>query len=176
MSIFPFPWPLLRQTSPLKKYPGKPWKSAPSEWNWQEQTYHAGGSVRYRFHINGKSIVYATDVELDRIFQGGYSPRDQEILAQEYVDFVQGADLLIADGQYTSDEYLSKMGWGHSSISVVSELATKAEVGQLAIFHHDPQHSDKMLDDLWMKSRIRYGGEDVKTDIFWAREGLTLAI
>jgi phosphoribosyl 1,2-cyclic phosphodiesterase len=160
----------------IKEISGEAMEVGPIKVDWQEQTYHAGGSVRYRFHIDGKSIVYATDVELDRIFQAGFSPKDQEILTQEYIDFVQGADLLIADGQYTSDEYLCKVGWGHSSISVVSELATKAEVGQLAIFHHDPQHSDKILDDLWMKSRIRYGGEDVKTDIFWAREGLTLAI
>ncbi len=143
---------------------------------WQEQTYHAGGSVRYRVQIDGKRIIYATDVELDRIYQGGYSPKEQEVLTQEYIDFVRQADLLIADGQYTSEEYLRKIGWGHSSISTVSELAAKAEVEQIAIFHHDPQHSDKFLDDLWTKSRLRYGGEDASMDIFWAREGLTLAI
>ena len=160
----------------IKEISGEAVKIGPIKVDWQEQTYHTGGSVRYRFNINGKSVVYATDVELDRIFQGGYGSRDQEIRAQEYVDFIQKADILIADGQYTSDEYLHKMGWGHSSISVVSGLAAKAEVEQLAIFHHDPQHSDKFLDDLWTNSRIRYAGEEIKTEIFWAREGLTLAI
>jgi len=118
--------------------------------------------VRYRFRINGKRIVYATDVELDRIFQSEYSPKDKEILTREYIDFIAKADLLIADGQFTAEEYLSRVGWGHSSIPVILDLASKAEVDQLAIFHHDPQHSDKFLDDLWTKSRVRYGGEDAK--------------
>ena len=144
--------------------------------DWQEQTYHAGGSVRYRFRIHGKQIIYATDVELDKIFQSEYSPREKEALAREYIDFIRKADLLVADGQFTAEEYLSRVGWGHSSIPVLLDLASKAEVEQLAVFHHDPQHSDKYLDDLWAKSRGRYGGEDAKMDIFWAREGLTVAI
>ncbi len=66
-------------------------------------------------------------------------------------DFVHGADLLIADGMFSEEEYPGRVGWGHSSIPAVIEAAAKAEVKQLAIFHHDPQHSDKYLDDLWVK-------------------------
>jgi phosphoribosyl 1,2-cyclic phosphodiesterase len=144
--------------------------------DWQDQNYHPGGSVRYRFSIHDTRIVYATDVELDRIYQSEHSPKEKETLIQEYVDFIEKSDLLIADGQYTEDEYLSKAGWGHSSLPVIANLAYRAEVEQLAIFHHDPQHSDKFIDDLWARSRVKYGGDDAKMDIFWAREGLTLAI
>jgi hypothetical protein len=37
-------------------------------------------------------------------------PREKETLIQEYVDFIENSDLLIADGQYTEEEYPSKVG------------------------------------------------------------------
>jgi len=144
--------------------------------DWQEQVHHPGGSVRYRLHVNGKKIVYATDVELNQIFRGGDDRDEKDALCREYLDFVQGADLLIADGQYTEQEYLSKVGWGHSSIPVILEVASRAKVKQLAIFHHDPQHSDRFLDELWMKKRSEYPPEKHNMDLFWAREGLTISV
>ncbi|MFH1076922.1 MAG: hypothetical protein V1753_08840 [Pseudomonadota bacterium] len=39
----------------------------------------------------------------------------------------------------------------------------------LAVFHRDPQHSDKCLDELWMKNRSGYCSEDIKRNIFWSR-------
>jgi ribonuclease BN (tRNA processing enzyme) len=89
---------------------------------------------------------------------------------------VQGADLLIADGMFSEEEYPARVGWGHASIPAVMEAAAKAEVKQLAVFHHDPQHSDKYLDDLWVKYRTRYLAGPQKMDLFWSREGLTLAV
>lgn len=143
--------------------------------DWQEQVYHPGGSVRYRFHVNGKKIIYATDVELDQIFYGKDKGEKEEVAGQEYLAFIDEADLLIADGQYTEEEYQSKVGWGHSSFPVLFEIASRARVKQLAIFHHDPQHSDTFLDDLWVKTGSRYRSGDHRMDVFWAREGLTLS-
>lgn len=144
--------------------------------DWQEQVFHPGGSVRYRLSVEGKKIVYATDVELNRIFHDNSSSEENKALAQDYIDFIYNADLLIADGQYTEEEYQSKIGWGHSSIPVLLDIAYQAQVKQIAIFHHDPQHSDKFLDELWMKNRPKQLSTHKKMDIFWAREGLTLAI
>ncbi|MEW6669992.1 MAG: MBL fold metallo-hydrolase [Thermodesulfobacteriota bacterium] len=144
--------------------------------DWQEQICHPGGSVRYRLTQQNKRIVYATDVELDYLFGLGETTRDKKDLGDAYREFVRGADLLIADGQYSGPEYPSKVGWGHSSIPVLLEVASQCGVKQLAVFHHDPQHSDKFLDDLWAKSRFKYGSEEHRTEVFWAREGLTLAI
>ena len=143
---------------------------------WQEQVYHPGGSVRYKISVNGSKIVYATDVELNRIFDNLKDNETNENLAREYMDFIQDADLLIADAQYTEDEYTEKVGWGHSSVSVLLETAFKSNVKQLAVFHHDPQHSDKFLDDLWMGIRSKYSSNERKMDVFWAREGMTLAV
>ncbi len=144
--------------------------------DWQEQHFHPGGSVRYRLNADGKRIVYATDVELNLIFDPNSKEPDKEALAQEYRDFIYEADLLIADGQYTEEEYLTKVGWGHTSISLLLEIANQSKVKQLAVFHHDPQHSDKFLDALSMESRSKYRFDEGETDVFWAREGMTLAI
>ncbi len=143
---------------------------------WQDQIHHPGGSVRYGLQIDGKKIVYATDVELNRIFQGNSSEDDAKALARRYLEFVHNADLLIADGQFTEEEYSSKVGWGHSSIQLLLDVAYEAQVKQLAIFHHDPQHSDKFLDEFWMENRSKFLSTYEKMDIFWAREGLTLEI
>jgi phosphoribosyl 1,2-cyclic phosphodiesterase len=144
--------------------------------DWQEQILHPGGSVRYRLNMGGKKIVYATDVELDLIFRPNSTEANKEALAQEYRDFIYEADLLIADGQYTEEEYSTKAGWGHSSIPLLLEIAHQCQVKQLAVFHHDPQHSDKFLDELSIESRSKYRLDEGEMDVFWAREGMTLAI
>ena len=144
--------------------------------DWQEQIYHPGGSVRYGLNINGKRIVYASDVELDKIFKVNPKNEETEALSEEYLSFISNADLLIADGQYTEEEYTIKIGWGHSSIPVVIDTAKQAGVKRLAIFHHDPQHSDSFLDDVWMKNRPGSHSKDHYMEVFWAREGLTLSI
>lgn len=143
----------------------------------QEQVFHPGGSIRYRLTAGGKKVVYATDVELDRMVKGEAGDVEGDSSVDAYLDFVRGADLLIADGQYTEEEYPEKEGWGHTSIPVLLDLARKAGVKQLAVFHHDPQHSDTILDGLWKECQSKYGcGDDDGLNIFWAREGMTLAL
>lgn len=147
----------------------------PVKVQWQEQVYHPGGSVRYRFIVDNKKIVYATDVELNEIFNDE-SQANTQAARQDYLSFIESADLLIADGQYTEEEYPQKKGWGHTSLPVLFDAASESDVKQLSVFHHDPQHSDNFLDELWADSRTRVTKKNCKMDIFWAREGLTLAI
>jgi len=148
----------------------------PIEIDWEEQVYHPAGSLRYGFNIDGKRIVFATDIELDLLFGKRNKTYEDAVHAEQYLNFIEGADLLIADGQFTGEEYPERIGWGHSSIPVVLKAASRARVKQLAIFHHDPQHSDKFLDEIWMKHRIRNGVDHPGMDLFWAREGMTVAI
>jgi phosphoribosyl 1,2-cyclic phosphodiesterase len=88
----------------------------------------------YRVTCQGRSVVYATDVESAK---GGHA---------DVVDFAQGADILIHDAQYTDDEYfgghINKSGWGHSTVRQAAEAARAAGVGELLLFHHDPGHDD----------------------------------
>jgi phosphoribosyl 1,2-cyclic phosphodiesterase len=144
--------------------------------DWQEQLSHPGGSVRYRMQAGGKKVVYATDVELDMFFGPGRRTKEQRRLSDLYCEFIKDCDLLIADGQYIKSEYEKHAGWGHSTISTLLKVAQKQRVKQLAVFHHDPQHSDTMLDAIWSKYAPKYSKTKPPMNVFWAREGMTLAI
>ncbi len=151
-------------------------KVGPVVVDWEEQVFHPGGSVRYRLTAGRKRVVYATDIELDRVFRPEIKGPGSGAFLEEYLNFINGADLLIADGQYTEEEYRGRVNWGHTSIPVIIELAKMAGVKQLAVFHHDPQHSDKMLDALWREYYSEHVNSDHPLNIFWAREGMTLAV
>ena len=65
------------------------------------------------------------------------------------VNFAKDADLLIHDGQYTTEEYQRKFkGWGHSTWQQAAEVALLANVKKLIITHHDPDHNDDFLEGL----------------------------
>lgn len=97
---------------------------------------HPGISYGYRLQKNGKSVVYSTDSE-----------HRGDKAAEPFIAFFDGADLLIFDAQYTlADAWTTKMNWGHSSNLTGVELAQRAGVGHLCLFHLDPLWSDEALD------------------------------
>jgi phosphoribosyl 1,2-cyclic phosphodiesterase len=59
-----------------------------------------------------------------------------------------GSDLLIHDAQFSEEEYRTRVGWGHSSLTDAFKFAALAEVKSFVTFHHDPSHTDDALDDL----------------------------
>ena len=61
--------------------------------------------------------------------------------------------MLIADAQYTADEYEGRCGpcrkgWGHNAIHHATALAKAAKVKTLVLFHHDPSHDDIVVQEL----------------------------
>jgi CheY-like chemotaxis protein len=74
-------------------------------------------------------------------------------LDQQHADFIEGADLLIHDAQYTAAEYPSKVGWGHSSAEFVVKLAQRTKVKHVVLTHHDPLRTDEALDSIIEKAR-----------------------
>lgn len=103
---------------------------------------HPGSCLGYKVTCHGRSACYITDNEL-------YLPsdprRDQRYL-ERLTDFVRGTDVLITDTTYRDHEYPSKVDWGHSCVSEVADLAVRAEVKRLHLFHHDPDQSDDDID------------------------------
>ena len=119
---------------------------------------HPGGCMSYRLEYLGKTLVYLTDHE-------PYGDeRDTAVR-----EFTRGADLLIREAQYTKAEYALKRGWGHSTFDDAVSDALEAGIKRLALFHHDPEHSDKFLESELRELRSRYGLDGI--DIFLAREG-----
>jgi phosphoribosyl 1,2-cyclic phosphodiesterase len=141
---------------------------------------HPGRSFAYSFEIGGVKVVYATDSELDLLLENpDEAESDPDALRRlpgALVGFVEGADLLIADGQYTDLEYPQKRGWGHARSNTVADLAHQAGVKQCAIFHHDPMHSDDLVDDKIERAKQRLDRAGSQTVVFGAREGLTLKL
>ena len=104
---------------------------------------HPGKCLGYRIEYKGRSICYVTDNELDFEDSEFFNP----FYVKNLTSFIKGTDVLITDATYTDTEYRSKIGWGHSCISRVVDLAHKAEVKTLHLFHHDPDQDDAAIDD-----------------------------
>lgn len=107
---------------------------------------HPGGSWSYRFEEDGRVLIFGSDAE--------FRVDDMENIHQ-YIDYFRDADVLIFDTQYTFEEQLQKIDWGHSSASIATDLAMKAGVKNLVLFHHDPSYTDEKLDRVYMRA-IRY--------------------
>ena len=104
-----------------------------------------GGVINYRLERNGKSLVMATDIEGTEGEEG------------DLVDFAQATDLLIEDAQYTPHEYRTRTkGWGHLTWEMAVDVAQRANVGRLVLFHHDPSHDDSELEEIERTCRERF--------------------
>jgi len=105
---------------------------------------HLNPTVGYRIREHGATLTYLPDHE-PALGNRTY-PRSKE-WTSGYV-LAEGADLLIHDAQYTTEEYEERVGYGHSSIRQAVLFGELAGVKRLLSFHHDPAHSDAMLDKM----------------------------
>eukprot|EP00899_Mesostigma_viride_P008600 jgi/Mesvir1/17741/Mv05597-RA.1 len=107
---------------------------------------HPAITLGYRIAADGATVVYCTDHEPHcRTLADGGRPAPSSA-DDRHCAFMRGADLLIHDCQYTACEYPQKVGWGHSTLEYVVDMATHAQVRQVALFHHDPNRSDAEVD------------------------------
>lgn len=130
---------------------------------------HQGPTVGYRIRENGKTLTYIPDHE---------PGRGVDLLTRS-AEWISGfgladrADVLLHDAQYTEDEYVERMGWGHSSITHTIMFAKIAHVERLILFHHDPLHSDRDLEALLDWARELWG-EDTHAPPELAYEGMEI--
>lgn len=110
---------------------------------------HPGGSLGYRFTAGDSVFVFATDSELDQIATNQDELKVNHFASRKYpsqlTDWMSDADLLVIDCQYTDDEYLGKIGWGHNSITTVVDLCDQVRPKKVGLFHHDPMSTDSMV-------------------------------
>jgi phosphoribosyl 1,2-cyclic phosphodiesterase/CRP-like cAMP-binding protein/CheY-like chemotaxis protein len=137
---------------------------------------HTAPCLGYRLEAGGVSIVYATDHE-PFWWEGPQVTPAERLLHpgdRRHLEWLAGADLVIHDAQYTDVEYPAKRNWGHASVEYATDLAILAGVKRLALFHHDPTRTDRMVGRLVqrMLRRVRQCGSTL--DVIAAAEGLDL--
>jgi ribonuclease BN (tRNA processing enzyme) len=113
--------------------------------------FHSSVTVGYRLEIGGRSVVYLTDAEPRRV-------EDKIVTDPVMLGLAAGSDVLIHDAQYTDEEYPNKIGWGHSPLGYVLDVARAAGTKRLVLFHHDPMSTDAKLDALQDQARDRAAG------------------
>jgi phosphoribosyl 1,2-cyclic phosphodiesterase len=123
------------------------------------QLNHPDGATGYRLEYGGKSMCYITDTE------HVIGAPDENVL-----NLIAGADLVIYDCTYTDDEFLEKIGWGHSTWQEGIRLCQMAQAKKLVIFHHEPNHDDEFMTALEAEARSTW------SEIIVAREGMSLKL
>lgn len=142
-----------------------------------------GGSIAYRFNIptaNGTvSVAYTTDMEFDFMPVNVPNPNAEE-LKRKYVNFIMGADVLLADTQFTKEEYDAERpivrGFGHPNLEQVIDLANEAGVGLLLGTHHSPNHPDAMMRTIEKHGKDYAQGEGFRGDFTFARDGMSIPL
>lgn len=117
---------------------------------------HPGTAYSIRLDMeNKKSIVLCTDIE-----------HAGDTLDENIINLAKGADLLIHEAQYTSEELKKHRGWGHSSYEQAIQVAEQAGCKNLIMTHHDPDHDDQFLMKMERLCQDRF------KDCALAREGM----
>jgi phosphoribosyl 1,2-cyclic phosphodiesterase len=121
---------------------------------------HPQGCLGFRIETNHGVLVYATDNE------PGHPLFDKNVRK-----LAEGADVLIYDAQYLPEEYSAKKrGWGHSHWREAVDICMESGAKELVLFHHDPDHSDEMIDNI-----VRTAGEYYPT-VRAASEGMEIQL
>jgi phosphoribosyl 1,2-cyclic phosphodiesterase/CheY-like chemotaxis protein len=146
---------------------------------------HPGICVGYRLTTSGGSLAFFPDNELRQAQHRAAHPeaagdhasqayaRDQD---QKMIDFLHGVDALVMDTQFDREEYAQHIGWGHGCLDDVVALALAAEVKQLFLFHHDPNHDDAKISQMLEHARGLVVAQSGSLRIEAAQEGLTVPL
>jgi phosphoribosyl 1,2-cyclic phosphodiesterase len=112
---------------------------------------HPSPTLGYRIEADGFCVAYLSDHEpyFDGVWRDGAEPGRIQSIREEgdrrHAEFMEGADIVIHEAQYTPEEYQAKIHWGHSTYAYAVELAAAAKVQQLLLTHHDPSHDDAFI-------------------------------
>jgi phosphoribosyl 1,2-cyclic phosphodiesterase len=127
---------------------------------------HIGSTLGFRIEADGVAVVYLPDHQ---------APVDRTTVADIVLELCAGADLLIHDAQYTEDEFVELFDWGHSTPAYAVHVATEAGVRRLDMFHHDPGHTDRQIDQM-LRSARQIASSAGKVEVNAAKEGGTFEL
>jgi phosphoribosyl 1,2-cyclic phosphodiesterase len=129
---------------------------------------HPQGCLGFRFREGNQTLVFITDNEIG--LDGGSRFPD-------FVNFAQGADLLIHDAQYLPEDMATHRGWGHSSFEEAVHLALEAGVKSLLLTHHDPGRTDAQVREFVSRARqmVQVSGQALTVDAVREGDEISLA-
>ncbi len=130
---------------------------------------HPNPCAGYRVETAEGTVVYMTDTEILGL-------KGSELIG--YSRFVDGADVVIADSQYTFLENIEKISYGHSSIVQFIDICAAAKVGRLVMFHHDPLSDDAKISEM-LEAAVSYqrlNATEAEFPIVAAYDGLILEV
>ena len=134
---------------------------------------HPALTLGYRLTADGATVAYVCDHEPhSRALADGTGKIEGQ--DAHHAAFLEGADLVIHDAQYTAGEYPSKVGWGHSTVEYAVAVARHAGIKRLALTHYDPTRDDAAVDT--MLNDLRDGGQTEGMEVFGAAEGLEIVL
>lgn len=104
---------------------------------------HPDPSWGYRIQGTGadgtkKSYAHCVDSECTR--------RSPSELGED-IYLYRDADLCLFDAQFTLQEFLAHMNWGHSAAPIGLDLAIREGIKSIVFAHHDPAASDKKISE-----------------------------
>ncbi|MBA3960870.1 MAG: response regulator [Chthoniobacterales bacterium] len=147
---------------------------------------HPGICLGYRLTTPHGDIVYMPDHEAyERCeVERQKAEKDNSSTGLEYarlqddkvVEFLRGAEVVIADSQYDAIEYPTRRGWGHTCADDTAQLAARAGAKRVYLFHHDPDHNDEKMAKMIASAQegVRQSGSSIQ--VFAAREGETVIL
>ncbi len=99
---------------------------------------HPGGAWGYLLAADNRRFLYCTDVAITpEMYEKSHINRE----------FYENLDCIVLDSQYTLDELLQKITWGHSSYLHTVDFAVHWGIKHLVLFHHEPQYDDWTLSE-----------------------------
>ncbi len=147
---------------------------------------HPGICLGYRLTTPNGDIVYMPDHEAYERHEierqklaGETSPRSLDyarLQDEKVIDFIREADVVIGDTQYDRVEYPTRLGWGHTCADDAVELAMKAGVKHLFLFHHDPDHHDDKMVSMITEAEQRVAAAGSSLIVSAAREGAEIVL
>jgi len=118
-------------------------------------------TTAFRISADGKVVTFLSDVEY---------PSPDEPLPQALA-LAQDADLVIHDAMHADRDYDLRRGWGHSPARAGVIVAERARAKRLALFHHSPDATDEMIDEVVART-----ASQTAVPVFAAAEGAYLDV
>ena len=118
---------------------------------------HPNTATSYRVETGSQSIVYTTDCE-----------HPVKNLNKNVIEIAKNSDMLIHDSHFSNEDLEKFKGWGHSSYGEAIDVANKANVKTLVLFHYNPNYNDDEV------SRIEKEAKKIFKNTVASKQGLKI--